>query len=277
MTDAAHRSQLPTESPDMPQRLITLLDGALSIGGVPVFEGDTAAFVDFLIDLSSAGEPSLVVTPNVDQVINLSDFRDFAKAYRTATVAVLDGMPLVTLARRMGSRHAYRITGSDLIEVLTKRAAARGTRVVLAGGASATTQLAAAGLRERTGADVIPVEVPYVSDVADPRGLSVAHELSDHAGSVFFLCLGSPKQELWFDHWRPHLPPGVYIGAGAAVDFAAGRIRRAPAAIQALHCEWIWRLAHEPRRLWHRYLVKGPRFAAIAARALSADPVSAAR
>ncbi len=55
--------------------------------------------------------------------------------------------------------------------------------------------------------------------------------------------------------------PGVtLIGVGAAFDFHAGRVRQAPAWMQAAGLEWLFRLMMEPRRLWKRYLLVTPRF-----------------
>jgi UDP-N-acetyl-D-mannosaminuronic acid transferase (WecB/TagA/CpsF family) len=43
------------------------------------------------------------------------------------------------------------------------------------------------------------------------------------------------------------------IGAGATVDFLAGRKARAPGWMQHSGTEWIFRLVQEPRRLVRRY------------------------
>jgi N-acetylglucosaminyldiphosphoundecaprenol N-acetyl-beta-D-mannosaminyltransferase len=97
----------------------------------------------------------------------------------------------------------------------------------------------------------------------------VVEGIKNFAPDIVFLCLGAPKQESWFMEWRDLLPDGVYIGAGAAVDFAAGVSTRAPAQLQRLGMEWVWRLAQEPKRLAKRYLIKGPRFLVIAARSIA--------
>ncbi len=52
----------------------------------------------------------------------------------------------------------------------------------------------------------------------------------------------------------------VLLGVGAAFDFHSGLIPQAPARMQRLGLEWAFRLAHEPRRLWRRYLRYNPRF-----------------
>ena len=94
-------------------------------------------------------------------------------------------------------------------------------------------------------------------------------QLRDVAPDIVFVCLGAPKQELWYLQWRDQLPPAVYIGAGAAVDFAADRVRRAPKLVQRIGAEWVWRLAQEPRRLAGRYLGKGPAFLFVIGRSLA--------
>jgi N-acetylglucosaminyldiphosphoundecaprenol N-acetyl-beta-D-mannosaminyltransferase len=83
---------------------------------------------------------------------------------------------------------------------------------------------------------------------------------------LMLLFLGTPKQEKWF--WRrvDLLPPTVALAVGGAVDLIAGTRRRAPGWLQHVGGEWLWRMALEPRRLGHRYLVQDPRFAVIAAR-----------
>lgn len=53
---------------------------------------------------------------------------------------------------------------------------------------------------------------------------------------------------------------GVLIGVGAAFDFHAGTVKRAPLIYQQLGLEWLYRLLAEPRRLWRRYLITNTRF-----------------
>lgn len=46
----------------------------------------------------------------------------------------------------------------------------------------------------------------------------------------------------------------VMVGVGAAFDYHAGTLRRAPLWMQDRGLEWLYRLLKEPRRLWRRYL-----------------------
>ena len=60
----------------------------------------------------------------------------------------------------------------------------------------------------------------------------------------------------------------VMLGVGAAFDFHAGTVSRAPAWMREHGLEWMHRLASEPRRLWKRYLVTNTLFVLMAARQL---------
>lgn len=62
------------------------------------------------------------------------------------------------------------------------------------------------------------------------------------------------------DEFRKRLTVPVLIGVGAAFDFHAGRLKQAPVWMRETGLEWFYRLVHEPKRLWRRYLVNGPIF-----------------
>lgn len=60
------------------------------------------------------------------------------------------------------------------------------------------------------------------------------------------------------------------IGVGAAFDYHAGTIQRAPLWMQRNGLEWLHRVCSEPRRLWRRYLVTNTLFIVHAAQQLLA-------
>ena len=70
---------------------------------------------------------------------------------------------------------------------------------------------------------------------------------------VVFVSLGCPKQEFWMAERRGRIN-AVMIGVGAAFDFHAGVVKRAPKWMQNSGLEWLHRLISDPRRLWRRYL-----------------------
>jgi N-acetylglucosaminyldiphosphoundecaprenol N-acetyl-beta-D-mannosaminyltransferase len=62
-----------------------------------------------------------------------------------------------------------------------------------------------------------------------------------------------------YDH-RLTLDVPVMAGVGAAFDLNTGRLVQAPHWMRENGLEWLFRLLAEPKRLWRRYLVQGPRF-----------------
>ncbi|HWS34021.1 MAG TPA: WecB/TagA/CpsF family glycosyltransferase, partial [Actinoplanes sp.] len=71
---------------------------------------------------------------------------------------------------------------------------------------------------------------------------------------LVFVGLGFPKQEVVIERLRPQLPNTWFVGCGAAVNFVAGDVARAPRWMQRTGLEWAHRLGTEPRRLAGRYL-----------------------
>lgn len=82
-----------------------------------------------------------------------------------------------------------------------------------------------------------------------------------------WVSLGCPKQEQWMAEHRGSIN-AVMIGVGAAFDYHAGTIKRAPQWMQLNSLEWLYRLCSEPRRLWKRYLVTNSLFIIYAGRQL---------
>jgi N-acetylglucosaminyldiphosphoundecaprenol N-acetyl-beta-D-mannosaminyltransferase len=60
----------------------------------------------------------------------------------------------------------------------------------------------------------------------------------------------------------------VMVGVGAAFDYHAGTLKRAPLWMQHNGLEWFYRLVSEPRRLWKRYLITNTLFVLKAIRQL---------
>jgi exopolysaccharide biosynthesis WecB/TagA/CpsF family protein len=76
---------------------------------------------------------------------------------------------------------------------------------------------------------------------------------------MVFVGLGCPRQEVWAFEYRDALAMPL-IAVGAAFDFHAGLLRQAPMYLQRLGLEWLYRLTHEPKRLWQRYLLLNPAY-----------------
>lgn len=258
-------------APEAPQGRGVVLsvddEANVRLAGRQVYTGDLNGLIEEIARLRTFRRPTLLVTSNVDQLLDLEDSDASLAAYQAADLVVLDGMPLVFLARTLGAPEVSRHTGADLLPQITAVSAERKWKIAILGGGAGVADQAAERLQEEyPGSSVSTVYFPMVTWVGAPEASMVIAELTNLDPDIVFVCLGAPKQEQWYLQWRGELPPAVYIGAGAAVDFAAGVHKRAPGMAQRLGFEWLWRVAQEPKRLAARYLVKGPRFLLIVLR-----------
>lgn len=57
-----------------------------------------------------------------------------------------------------------------------------------------------------------------------------------------------------------NLPGVTLFGVGAAFDWYAGNVRRAPGWMQKAGLEWLDLLLCDPRWLWSRYVLNSPHF-----------------
>jgi N-acetylglucosaminyldiphosphoundecaprenol N-acetyl-beta-D-mannosaminyltransferase len=215
-------------------------------------------------DLVARGDGGAIFTPNVDHVVLVDEHPKFRQAYRRASLSLADGMPLVWSSRLLGKRIPEKLSGSDMIVPLIELAAKERWRVYFLGGMPGdpgAAKIAADRLRAAYGVDIVGVDPAKVSADGDsPDDAAVAARVRAAAPDIVFVALGTPKQELWISQWLNELRPTVAIGCGASLDFISGKVVRAPHWVSNAGFEWAFRLAQDPKRMWRRYLVRGPRF-----------------
>lgn len=253
----------------------------VQLGSTEVAALTLAQSVETVMALSSAREHHLVVTPNVDHLVLLERDGEFAVAYDRASLRLADGAPVVALSHALGTPVPQRVTGVDLSLSVLEAAARDGRTVFLFGGAPDVLERAVERVRSRwPGLRLVGAAAPTIDlDVITAEEETALAGIRAANPDLLLLFLGTPKQEKWFWRRLAHLPPTVALAVGGTVDLIAGVKRRAPFWAQRAGCEWLWRMAQDPRRLGYRYLVHDPRFVAIAARQLRAtrrrDMVSA--
>lgn len=79
---------------------------------------------------------------------------------------------------------------------------------------------------------------------------------------ILVVAMGNPRQELWLDRHLADTGARLGVAVGAFLDFAAGKVSRAPEWMRKAGIEWLYRLGLEPRRLFARYVLGNPLFLA---------------
>lgn len=207
-----------------------------------------------------------VVTPNVDHVVRLEksiEARELEPIYRQADLTLCDSRVLRGLARLHGIDLPV-VPGSDLTIRLFNEVIQPGDRITIVGG---STQLFGelAGLFPQVDFTHFSPPMGLRYDVHARK--KAAEFVASSQARFTFLAVGSPQQEMIAAAVRLEAgASGTALCIGASLDFITGRERRAPGLLQRLSLEWAYRLLADPRRLWRRYLVEGPRIFVMAAR-----------
>ena len=204
------------------------------------------------------GRFGYVVTPNVDHLIRCHEDTAFRARCAAADFVLLDSRFAARLLRLLKGLRLPVCTGSDLTAALFLRVVAPADRIVLIGGSSEQAQKIAAtyGLTD------VRHHNPPMGFITDPTAVETCLALIEQASPFrfCFLAVGSPQQEAIASALRQRgVARGLALCVGASLNFLTGQERRAPVWMQSLSLEWLYRLAHDPRRLWTRYLVRGPR------------------
>jgi N-acetylglucosaminyldiphosphoundecaprenol N-acetyl-beta-D-mannosaminyltransferase len=176
-------------------------------------------------------------------------------------LATEDGMPLVWWSRRAGVRQAQRVCGSDLLDAVCAAGIGRGYRHYFYGGSPAVVEQLVARLSQRhPGLIVAGYKSPPYRALTDAEDAADIAEINATRPDFVWIGLGMPKQEKWMVAHLGKIDATALLGIGAAFDFHAGTKPRAPAWMQRSGFEWLFRLASEPRRLAHRYLIDNTLF-----------------
>jgi N-acetylglucosaminyldiphosphoundecaprenol N-acetyl-beta-D-mannosaminyltransferase len=230
-------------------------DDRVMVWGVPFVPWTMAQTVAAIGDLIRAGRPSHFVTANTHYVM-LSD-RDPALRAINANAAfiVADGMPLVWASRYGGSPLPERVAGSDLLFELSREAAAKGYRLFFLGGGKDVAEEAGRRLTALyPGLQVVGAVCPPFGEWTTQDDADLIDRIRSARPDVLITALAMPKADHWLTGNLEKLEVPVVFNCGAAVDFAAGNVRRAPRLMQSTGLEWAFRLWLEPGRLMGRYL-----------------------
>jgi N-acetylglucosaminyldiphosphoundecaprenol N-acetyl-beta-D-mannosaminyltransferase len=223
-----------------------------------------AEVVAIVRDAIARGRGGRIMTPNID-ILRQAQADAGVRAYlEDADLVVADGMPLVWASRLSGTPLPERVAGSSLIWSLSEGLGRDNRSIFILGGvptdpatgvADGATRAAARLTAANPGLGIAGTLSPDYGFERDPDAYAaVCRRVADVRPDMVYVGLGFPKQEEVITGLRSSLPDAWFIGCGAAVNFVAGDVDRAPRWMQRTGLEWAHRLGTEPRRLAGRYL-----------------------
>ena len=210
-------------------------------------------------------ESRYVCVSNVHVTMESYDSTEYRAIVNGADLVTADGMPLVWALRLFGVAGATRVYGPTLTVHVLERAALVGVPVGFYGASPEVVARMLDVCQQRFAELRVAYahSPPFRQLTAEEDG-EVVREINRSGARILFVGLGCPKQERWMASHKDSVN-AVMLGVGAAFDFLAGVKPQAPAWMQRVGLEWLFRLATEPRRLWWRYAYHNPRFVALLA------------
>lgn len=221
------------------------------------------AAIQQIIGRVQEGAGGYVCFVNVHVAVTSQKNHRLRAAVNESLFSFPDGRPLYWIGRRRFQQEVEQISGPDFMPSLLSKGCGRSPalRHYFYGGRPDVLELVISRAREQFPGVVIAgaESPPYRALTSDEVEASISR-ISDARPDIIWVGLGAPKQELWMStHWQ-RLAPAILMGVGAAFDFHAGNVQRAPRWMSNLGLEWMHRLMQEPRRLFWRYASTNSRF-----------------
>jgi exopolysaccharide biosynthesis WecB/TagA/CpsF family protein len=201
------------------------------------------------------GQRTRVVFANAHAINCTQDDPGYKATVATADRVYADGSGMALAARIIGAPPCDNVNGTDLFPLLCREAIAAGTTIFLLGGKPGVAAKAAATIAEfGMGAAIAGTHHGYFErgSAAEDR---VIGQINASGAGIVLVGFGVPLQDQWVQCHAARLDAPVVAGVGGLFDFFSGAVSRSPKAMRSIGCEWMWRLAMEPRRMAHRYLV----------------------
>lgn len=183
-------------------------------------------------------------------------YRDeaYRKIQNGGAMALPDGQPLSIVSRRRGYRDARRVPGPDLMPAILKLSEEKGYTHYFYGSSEHTlTELRKALVKAYPRLRIVGMYAPPFRPLSEEEDREIVERINAAKPDFIWVALGAPKQEIWMYEHKNRVN-GLMLGVGAAFDFMAGTVKRAPLWMQKLCLEWVFRIMQDPKRMLPRYL-----------------------
>jgi N-acetylglucosaminyldiphosphoundecaprenol N-acetyl-beta-D-mannosaminyltransferase len=232
------------------------------VNGVRIDSVTPEHFVETLSTFLSCGHSHVVHFCAAHPTVEARNDPSYRAVLNVGALNVPDGMPVAWAARLFGSK-TERLAGADGMLLTAEWGSQRALRHYLYGGTPETLELLQRRLVElHPDIVIVGAESPPFRPLDDEEVAASVRRMQDAGAQAVWIGLGAPKQDLMALRLRKLHAAPLILCVGAAFDFVAGTIPRAPRWMRRSGLEWAYRLVSDPRRLWRRYVLGNPQFIA---------------
>ena len=215
------------------------------------------------------------VALNVAKLVNMRFDPVLAADVANSDLVGIDGMGVVWGARALGIPVDTRVAGIDLMNEVLAACARDGFKPYFLGAKPEVLRRAAENVRARWPTiRFAGMQDGYFRAQQEP---DVVQSIRASGADCLFIGMPTPRKERFLAANRGTLETPFIMGVGGSFDVLAGQVRRAPAQMQRLGLEWLYRIYQEPRRMWWRYARTNALFAGMLAEAFLRQRLGHAR
>ena len=198
-----------------------------------------------------------ICVSNVHTTVTSSEDEAYKAIQNGGIMAIPDGGPLSTVGRKRGAKDMARTTGPSYMGEVLKIG---GYRHFFYGSTEETLEKLSTNLaKDYPQSTVTGMYSPPFRELTEEEDNEIIEIINNTNPDFVWIGLGAPKQEKWMAAHQGKIN-GLMVGVGAAFDYFAGNIKRAPQWMQKTNLEWLYRLMQDPKRLFKRYFVTNSKF-----------------
>ena len=232
----------------------------VNILGVDIAAIDMKWLLDFTEKHVKELSGDYICVSNVHTTVTSYGDSAYRQVQNGGILAIPDGGPLSTVGRKRGAKGMDRTTGPSYMGEVLSVSARHGWRHYFYG----STQETIDKLRQRLeksypGLMIVGMYSPPFRPLTEEEDSAIVDAINETAPDFVWVGLGAPKQERWMAEHQGRIK-GLMVGVGAAFDYYAGNIKRAPEWMQKSNLEWLYRMMQDPIRLFKRYFVTNSKF-----------------
>ena len=210
--------------------------------------------LDLVTEWALKKKSSYICFANVHMIIEAYKDRSFLEKVNNADLVLADGKPVAIACSILRRKNQERISGMDFTPRILEKANENKLSVFIYG---STTEVHNA-IKEKINSKYPEISLAgFISPPFRPLTtdeIVVDIEKINRSGAhIVLVALGCPKQETWMAENSKNIN-AVLLGIGGALPVFAGTQKRAPAWMQNMALEWLYRLIQQPRRLFKRYV-----------------------
>jgi N-acetylglucosaminyldiphosphoundecaprenol N-acetyl-beta-D-mannosaminyltransferase len=227
---------------------------SIRIFGVPIACATYDSALEHVKDLARLPRASAVCPANTHILAEVRHDPAFAQMLRKFDLVLPDGMPIVWTLNLLGGKLRDRVYGPYFMRHTLCHTPRPWRHFFFGDSEESLTELRRVAAQLQPDIEIVGALSPPFRPLTEEDEVSFAEAINRAAPDFIWVALPGVRMERWIIGNQHRFEKGVFLAVGDAFSLLTGRRQFAPAWMQKRGLTWLYRLAHEPRRLGPRYL-----------------------